>query len=33
MNSVLTGSHYYRSMRGMLMIGEMVDAFSWEAQR
>ena len=33
MSSVLTGSHYYRSMQGMPMIGEMVGAFSWEAQR
>ena len=31
LSSVLTGSHYYRSMQGMLMICEMIDALSWEA--
>ncbi|MEG7522320.1 MAG: hypothetical protein M3H12_04365 [Chromatiales bacterium] len=29
--SVLTGSHYYRSMQGMLMIVDVIDALSWEA--
>ena len=31
LNSVLAGSHYYRSLQGMLMLAEVIDALSWEA--
>ena len=31
LNSVLSGSHYYRSLQGMLMPVEVIDALSWEA--
>ena len=27
LNTVLTGSHYYRSLQGMLMIVEVIDCF------
>ena len=31
LNSGLAGSHYYRSLQGMLMLVEVIDALSWEA--
>ena len=31
LNSVLSGSHYYRSLQGMSMLFEVIDALSWEA--